>query len=60
MFCNKPALFSDNYRRYLDRKFREGLGFEGAPIKFIWRGKRVRTMEQDKRRAQKSSQKSSA
>lgn len=49
MFCNKPALFHENYRRYLDRKFRESLGFEGTPIKFVWRGKRVRALEQDRR-----------
>jgi len=24
MFCNKPSLFGDNYKRFLDRKFREG------------------------------------
>ena len=55
MFCNKPGLFSDNYRRYLERKFREGLGFEGTPIKFLWRGKRVRAMQQERRRSSSSS-----
>ena len=56
MFCNKPGLFSDNYRRYLERKFREGLGFEGTPIKFLWRGKRVRAMQQERRRSSSSKQ----
>lgn len=23
VFCNNPKLFGDNYKRYLDRKFRE-------------------------------------
>jgi len=43
IFCNDPSLVPDNYRRYLDRKFREGLdGFEATPIRWIFRGKRVR------------------
>jgi hypothetical protein len=25
-------------------QFRESLGFEGSPVKFIWRGKRIRTV----------------
>jgi GTP-binding protein len=43
VFCNDPKLVSDNYRRYLDRKFRESLdGFEATPIRFIFRGRRER------------------
>ena len=42
MFCNDPALFTDNYKRYLERKIRDALGFEGTPIKMIWRGKSLR------------------
>lgn len=26
VFCNNPKLFGDNYKRYLDRKFREQVG----------------------------------
>lgn len=42
MFCNDPDLFTDNYKRYLERKIRDALGFEGAPIRMIWRGKSLR------------------
>ncbi|CAB1115467.1 unnamed protein product [Ectocarpus sp. CCAP 1310/34] len=50
VFCNNPKLFGDNYKRYLDRKFREQLGLKSTPIRFLWRGKRLRRMEQDNRR----------
>lgn len=43
VFCNDPTLINDNYKRYLDRKFRESLdGFEATPIRWIFRGRRVR------------------
>ncbi|CAB9496745.1 GTPase Der [Seminavis robusta] len=43
VFCNDPKLVNDNYRRYLDRKFRENLdGFEATPIRWIFRGRRAR------------------
>jgi GTP-binding protein len=43
VFCNDPSLVNDNYRRYLDRKFRESLdGFEATPIRWIFRGRRQR------------------
>jgi GTP-binding protein len=45
LFVNDPALFNDNYRRYVDRQFRESLGFTGTPIRLLWRGKKVRDME---------------
>jgi len=44
VFCNNPKLFPDNYRRYLERKFREQLGFEATPIRFLWRGKKQRSV----------------
>jgi GTP-binding protein len=47
VFCNNPKLFSDNYKRYLERKFREQLKFEGSPIRFLWRGKRLRRVLQE-------------
>ena len=43
VFVNDPKLVNDNYRRYLDRKFRESLdGFEATPIRWIFRGRRAR------------------
>ena len=37
-FVNDPDLFTENYERYLERKIRDALNFEGTPIKMIWRG----------------------
>jgi len=45
LFVNSPALFKDNYRRYIDRQLRESLGFTGTPVKLFWRGKKVRDYE---------------
>lgn len=39
MFVNDPHLFRDNYRRYLEGQFRKALGFEGTPLRILWRGK---------------------
>lgn len=47
LFVNDPKLFNDNYRRYIERQFRQQLGFEGTPIRLFWRGKKVREMEQN-------------
>lgn len=47
VFCNDPSLVSDNYKRYLDRKFRESLnGFSATPIRWIYRGRREREILQ--------------
>jgi GTPase len=45
VFCNNPDLFPENYRRYLDRKFRESLDFQGTPLRWFFRGKSLRSME---------------
>jgi GTP-binding protein len=45
LFVNDPTLFKDNYRRYIERQFRESLGFAGTPLRIFWRGKKVREME---------------
>ena len=37
LFVNNPALFKENYRRYIERQFRQSLGFSGTPIRLIWR-----------------------
>jgi GTPase len=43
VFTNEPKLVNDNYRRYLDRKFRESVdGFQATPIRWIFRGRRQR------------------
>jgi GTPase len=47
LFVNDPKRFTDNYRRYIDRQFREQLGFKGTPIRLVWRGKKVRDMERN-------------
>lgn len=50
VFVNDPKLVSDNYKRYLDRKFRESLdGFAATPIRFIFRGRRERDMMRSSR-----------
>ena len=41
-FVNEPALFTDNYQRFLERKIRDALSLEGTPLKMIWRGKALR------------------
>ncbi len=45
LFVNDPKRFTENYRRYIERQFREQLGFTGSPIRLVWRGKKVREME---------------
>ena len=45
LFVNDDKLFNDNYRRYIERQFREGLGFTGTPLRLLWRSKRVREVE---------------
>jgi GTPase len=45
LFVNDPTLFNENYRRYIERKFRESLGFTGTPLRLLWRGKKMRDLE---------------
>lgn len=45
LFVNDSARFNENYRRYMEKQFRENLGFTGSPLKILWRSKRVREME---------------
>jgi len=52
LFVNDPKLFGDTYRRYVERQIREGLGFEGTPIRLFWRGKQQRDAERDLARQQ--------
>jgi GTP-binding protein len=55
LFVNEPKLFGDTYRRYVERQIREGLGFEGTPIRLFWRGKQQRDAERDLDRQQNRS-----
>lgn len=45
LFVNDPKRFNDNYRRYIERQFRQQLGFIGTPVRFLWRGKKAREVE---------------
>jgi GTP-binding protein len=45
LFVNDAKRFNDNYRRYIERQFRQQLGFKGTPIKLFWRSKKVRDVE---------------
>ena len=47
LFVNDPQRFHENYRRYIDRQFRQQLGFAGTPIRLLWRGKKVREVEKN-------------
>ncbi|EKQ68084.1 ribosome-associated GTPase EngA [Leptolyngbyaceae cyanobacterium JSC-12] len=51
LFVNDPNLFNDSYRRYIERQFRQALGFKGTPIRLFWRGKKVRDAERSLNRA---------
>jgi GTPase len=51
LFVNNPDLFGDTYRRYVERKIRESLGFKGTPIRILWRGKKMRELERGANRA---------
>ncbi|MBE9124712.1 MULTISPECIES: ribosome biogenesis GTPase Der [unclassified Coleofasciculus] len=45
LFVNEPKRFNENYRRYIERQFRQQLGFTGTPLRLLWRGKKVREVE---------------
>lgn len=45
LFVNDAKRFNENYRRYIERQFRQQLGFKGTPIRIFWRSKKVREME---------------
>ncbi|MBD0343469.1 MAG: ribosome biogenesis GTPase Der [Coleofasciculus sp. Co-bin14] len=42
LFVNDPTRFNENYRRYIERQFRQQLGFTGTPLRLLWRGKKPR------------------
>ncbi|MBD2436339.1 ribosome biogenesis GTPase Der [Nostoc sp. FACHB-110] len=45
LFVNDAKRFNDNYRRYIERQFRQQLGFKGTPIRLFWRSKKIRDVE---------------
>lgn len=45
LFVNDNKRFGDNYRRYIERQFRQQLGFKGTPIRLLWRSKKTRDVE---------------
>lgn len=53
LFVNDPDRFNDTYRRYIEHQLRKSLGFEGTPLKLMWRGKKVREVEKSINRATK-------
>ncbi len=53
LFVNDPDLFNDSYRRYIERQFRQALGFTGTPLRMFWRGKKTRDAERSVNRATK-------
>ncbi|PSB31105.1 ribosome biogenesis GTPase Der [Chlorogloea sp. CCALA 695] len=45
LFVNEASRFHENYKRYIERQFRQQLGFIGTPIRLFWRSKKVRDVE---------------
>ena len=48
LFVNDPKLFGESYRRYIEKQFRKNLGYDGTPIRLMWRGKSMRDLERSK------------
>ena len=48
LFVNDPKLFGESYRRYIEKQFRKNLGYDGTPIRLMWRGKTMRDLERSK------------
>ncbi|KAK4564236.1 hypothetical protein RGQ29_006352 [Quercus rubra] len=48
-FVNDEKLFSETYRRYMEKQLRTNAGFAGTPIRLLWRSRRK--MEKDEGRA---------
>ncbi len=37
LFCNNPAAFDENYRRYLEGQFRSELGYNEIPLRLVFK-----------------------
>ncbi|EFN51402.1 hypothetical protein CHLNCDRAFT_37436 [Chlorella variabilis] len=42
LFCNDAKLFPPDYKKFMERQFRENVGFPGSPLRLYWRGKQGR------------------
>ena len=45
-FVNDPRLLHFSYERYLENRLREAFGFEGTPLRFVFRGRAEENREQ--------------
>ena len=43
LFCNDPKLFPEDYRKYMERQFREQIGYPGSPLRIFYRGRQQGT-----------------
>lgn len=44
-FVNDAKLFSETYRRFMEKQLRSNAGFPGTPIRLLWRSRKK--MEKD-------------
>ncbi|KAF7120006.1 hypothetical protein RHSIM_Rhsim13G0221900 [Rhododendron simsii] len=44
-FVNDAKLFSDTYRRYMEKQLRSDAGFAGTPIRLLWRSRKKMTKD---------------
>lgn len=38
-FVNDTDVFTEDYRRFVERQLRDNVGFPGSPLRVFWRGK---------------------
>ncbi len=53
IFTNRPGELADAYVKFLERSFREALGFEGTPIRLRFQGREKREEETKERKGKK-------
>jgi GTP-binding protein len=41
LFVNDPRLWTDEYRRYLERRVRDAFGLRGTPVRWSLKGRRA-------------------
>lgn len=47
-FVNDAKLFSETYRRYMEKQLRSDAGFAGTPIRLLWRSRKKMTKDDSK------------